>query len=134
MTRHIRPHLAPSGPIWPHLAPSGPIQPHPASPDPCPNPTSYPAPATWSCMSSHRCWSAPDGPWVQPDATRPHPHSRSVVWPPLANPILGPQWPPNPCRHLAYWAPMVRPCHAASITPLVVSSTCPSLCPLVRSG
>src|SRR6266581_7829737 len=95
----------------------GPIQPHLASPDPCPNPTSYPAPATWSCMSSHHCWSAPNGPQVQPDATRPHPHGHSDVQPPLANLILGPWWPPDPCRHSAYWAPMVQPCHAASITP-----------------
>src|SRR6266581_6696502 len=101
-------------------APSSPIQPHLASLDPCPNPTSYPAPTTWSCMSSHHCWSAPDGPWVQPDATWPHPHGRSNVWPPLANLILGPWWPPNPCRHLAYWAPMVWPCHAASITPIIL--------------
>src|SRR6266571_8044257 len=56
-------------------------------------------------------------PWVQPNATQPHPHSCSDVQPPLANLILGPWWPPNPCRHSAYWAPMVRPCHAASVTP-----------------
>ena len=111
---------------------SGPIWPHPASPDPCPNPTSYPAPATWSCMSSHCCWSAPNGPWVQPNATWPHPHGRSDVRPPLANPILGPPLAPRPLQALGLlgsYGPALpcSLCHSLSLYPPAVHHSVPTL-------